>query len=126
MPAHQPPVVGCPAATQAEPPAAPIPPPSVVAATEGNIPVPGQLYADRLPFGSQSVPLPPGRWLAVAVSNNPPTSGVPNASVFLRWSWANRSLRARWSADQRRWNRKRTGFWCPRTRRYPHSITAAC
>ena len=81
MPAGHPPV-----ATHPEPMAAPSQAPAAAAAvvaTEGNMPIPGQLYADRLPFGSQSVPLPPGRWLAVGVGNNPPTSGVPNASVFL-------------------------------------------
>jgi hypothetical protein len=85
-PASQPPVVthpepvAAPTQTLAQ---APVPAPAMAAATEGNMPIPGQLYADRLPFGSQSVPLPPGRWLAVAVGNNPPASGVPNASVFL-------------------------------------------
>jgi hypothetical protein len=53
------------------------------AAAQGNLPVPGQIYADRLSFGSQSVPLPPGHWLAVAVGKNPQTSGVPSSSVFL-------------------------------------------
>ncbi len=46
------------------------------------MPVPGQIYSDRLPFGSQSVPLPPGHWLAVAVGNLQPSS-VPNSSAFL-------------------------------------------
>jgi len=58
-------------------------PGSTVAARAANTPVPGQIYADRLPFGSQSVPLPPGHWLAVAVGNDPQTSGVPNSSAFL-------------------------------------------
>jgi hypothetical protein len=52
-------------------------------AAQGNLPVPGQTYSDRLPFGSQSVPLPPGHWLAVAVGNDPQNSGVPDSSVFL-------------------------------------------
>ncbi len=51
--------------------------------SRANVPVPGRIYSDRLPFGSQSVPLPPGHWLAVAVGNNPPNSGVPSSSAFL-------------------------------------------
>ena len=45
--------------------------------------VPGEIYSDRLPFGEQSVPLPPGHWLAVAVGNDLQTSGVPSSSAFL-------------------------------------------
>lgn len=76
-----------PTVTRAEPVAAPVQAPApastLAAAPQANMPVPGQVYSDRLPFGSQSVPLPPGHWLAVAVGNNPPTSGVPSAGVFL-------------------------------------------
>lgn len=64
--------------TRSEPAAVPAP-----TAAEGNLPVPGQTYSNRLPFGSQSIPLPPGHWLAVAVGNNPAASGVPNSSAFL-------------------------------------------
>jgi hypothetical protein len=80
MPARLAPVVA-----RAEPAAAPVQAPAAAstASPEANLPVPGQTYSDRLPFGSQSVPLPPGYWLAVAVGNNPQTPGVPNASVFL-------------------------------------------
>jgi hypothetical protein len=82
VPARLPPVV-----TRAEPVAAPAQAPapeSTVAATpQANMPVPGQIYADRLPFGSQSVPLPPGHWLAVAVGTVPETSGAPSSSVFI-------------------------------------------
>jgi hypothetical protein len=61
------------------------PPPRAPASTEAeaNLPIPGRIYADQLPFGSLSVPLPPGHWLVVAVGNSPQTSGVPNSSVFL-------------------------------------------
>jgi hypothetical protein len=76
-----------PVVTRAEPVAAPlqapVPTSTLAAAPEANVPVPGQIYSDRLTFGSQSVPLPPGHWLAVAVGNNPQTSGAPNSSVFL-------------------------------------------
>jgi hypothetical protein len=76
-----------PVVTRAEPVAAPVQAPApastVAAGPEANMPVPGQIYSDRLPFGSQSVPLPPGHWLAVAVGNMPQTSGVPNSSAFL-------------------------------------------
>ncbi len=58
-------------------------PASMPAVPGANVPVPGRIYSDRLPFGSQSVPLPPGHWLAVAVGNNPPNSGVPSSSAFL-------------------------------------------
>lgn len=48
-------------------------------------PAAGEFYADRLPFGGQSVPLPPGRWIALAVAN--PTAGKPGTpavgSAFL-------------------------------------------
>jgi hypothetical protein len=47
------------------------------------MPVAGQMYSERLPFGAQSVPLPPGHWLAIAVGNNPQTSGVSSASAFI-------------------------------------------
>jgi hypothetical protein len=76
-----------PAVGRTEPVAAPVQAPApastMVAASEANIPVPGQMYSDRLPFGSQSVPLPPGHWLVVAVGNDPQTSDVPNSSAFL-------------------------------------------
>jgi hypothetical protein len=72
--------------TGLEPAMAPrqMPAPAPTAAIlERNLPVPGQIYSDRLPFGSQSIPLPPGHWLAVAVGNNPQTSGGPDSSAFL-------------------------------------------
>ena len=75
-----------PVVVRAEPAAAPAQTPSPaapVASPQANVPIPGQTYSDRLPFGSQSVPLPPGYWLTVAVANNPQPSGVPNSSVFL-------------------------------------------
>jgi hypothetical protein len=72
-----------PAVTRAEPVAVPVRAPAPTAAPEANIPVPGQMYSDRLPFGSQSVSLPPGHWLVVAVGNDPQTSDVPNSSAFL-------------------------------------------
>jgi hypothetical protein len=82
MPARLTPVIN-----RAEPAVAPVQTPatasSLAAGPAANIPVPGQVYSDRLPFGSQSVPLPPGHWLAVAVGNSPQTSSVPNSSVFL-------------------------------------------
>ena len=79
--------VPTPVITRAQPVAAPVQAPApastLAAAPEANIPVPGQIYSDRLLFGSQSVPLPPGRWLAVAVGKDPQTSGAQNLSVFL-------------------------------------------
>ena len=55
------------------------PPPAPAAATETNIPVPGEIYSGRLPFGSQSVPLPAGQWLAVSVGS----TGQNSVSAFL-------------------------------------------
>src|SRR5277367_4885342 len=83
-----------PSVRRAQPVVAPVPAPasssasssasaSTAAAAAANTPVPGQIYADRLPFGSQSVPLPPGHWLVVAVGNDPQTSGAPSASAFI-------------------------------------------
>jgi len=59
------------------------PAPASPVAPEANMPVAGQIYSDRLPFGSQGVPLPPGHWLVIAVGNLPQTAGVPSSSVFL-------------------------------------------
>jgi hypothetical protein len=78
VPARLAPVVG-----RAEPPPPPAQARAPTASSEAGLPVPGQTYSDRLPFGSQSVPLPPGYWLTVAVGNIPQTAGVPNASAFL-------------------------------------------
>ena len=78
-----------PTVIRAEPVVAPAPAPvsapasTTAPAPEANMVVPGEIYSDRLPFGAQSVPLPPGHWLAVAVGNNPPTSGVSSSSAFL-------------------------------------------
>src|ERR1700678_1588232 len=76
-----------PVVTRAEPVAAPVQAPApastVAASSAANLPIPGQIYSDRLPFGSQSVALPPGHWLAVAVGNNPQASGGPSSSAFL-------------------------------------------
>jgi hypothetical protein len=77
------PVRVTPAVIRAEPAEAPAPAPASTVAAPANIPVAGQIYSDRLPFGSQSVPLPPGHWLVVAVGNLPQTAGVPNSSAFL-------------------------------------------
>jgi hypothetical protein len=48
-----------------------------------TIPVAGAFYAGRLPLGAQSVPLPVGRWLALAVATGPTTAGTPGVTVFL-------------------------------------------
>ena len=58
-------------------------PAPVVHATDPGLPVAGTFYAGRLPLGEQSVPLPPGRWLALAVAS-PNASDAPHSvNVFL-------------------------------------------
>lgn len=64
---------------------APVP---VPAAIDKSVPVPGEIYSGRLPLGQQFVPLPPGRWQALAVSNGAAAGtagvGMPGGvNVFL-------------------------------------------
>ena len=112
-----------PAVVRAEPVAAPVQAPapaSTLAAAPGaNIPVPGQIYSDRLPFGSQSVPLPPGHWLAVAVGNDPQASDVPHSSVFLALVLGQRVAAA--ATDQRFHGGRtaRAGFLVPADAQIP-------
>lgn len=56
--------------------------PVAVPALAQSVPQPGMTYSDRLPFGTQSVPLPVGRWLAL-VRQTGDTPNGPALSVFL-------------------------------------------
>jgi hypothetical protein len=70
-----------PAISEPQPVAPPAPQPTVP--PNAALPTAGGSYTNRLPLGAQSVPLPPGRWVAVAVNNpNPPTT-PPSVDVFL-------------------------------------------
>jgi hypothetical protein len=50
-----------------------------------GVPVAGTFYSGRLLLGAQFVPLPPGRWVALAVKNVSvdPAGGPPTMSAFL-------------------------------------------
>jgi hypothetical protein len=69
------------AATESPPVALPKPEPAVP--PNANLPTAGASYAARLPLGAQSVPLPPGRWVALAVNNPNPPKTPPSVDVFL-------------------------------------------
>lgn len=64
-----------------------------VPAIARNTPQPGAIYSDRLPFGVQSVPLPVGRWLALA-SQTGETPNGPALSVFLALELGGRVIAA--------------------------------
>jgi hypothetical protein len=63
------------------PPTAPIKPnpPS-----DANLPTAGASYTSRLPLGAQSVPLPPGHWVALAINTSTGSAAAPpSVNVFL-------------------------------------------
>jgi hypothetical protein len=73
------------AADQASPTLAPDAGTSPAPTPAAGIPVAGNIYSGRLPLGAQSVPLPLGRWVTVAVSSAgiDPAGDPPSASAFL-------------------------------------------
>ena len=48
-----------------------------------NVPVLGRFYSGRLPFGSQSIPLPAGKWVALASQRGATAAGLEGESVLL-------------------------------------------
>jgi hypothetical protein len=78
-----------PAAAAAPPtpvaPPAPAAPARVVQTAASGVPVAGAVYSGSLPMGGQSVPLPIGRWIVIAVgtSNQAASPDPPAVSVFL-------------------------------------------
>lgn len=63
--------------------------PTVAPSNDPSLPAAGATYSGRLPLGAQSVPLPPGRWVALAVnrfdgaSATTASAGPPHVDVFL-------------------------------------------
>jgi hypothetical protein len=59
-----------------------------------GFPVPGDIYVGRLPFGTQSVPLPAGKWLMLAEATGPSTTGGTAVSAFLAFILGGRLVAA--------------------------------
>jgi hypothetical protein len=77
--------------TPAPPQAAPVKPNPVVPPNSTNLPTAGAAYSSRLPLGAQSVPLPPGHWVALAINTSTgSTAAPPSVNVFLALILGNR------------------------------------
>ena len=81
---------------------------------DANLPTAGAAYSTRLPLGAQSVPLPPGRWVALAVNTSTGSAAAPpSVNVFLALILGSRLTAAALISGSTAPDPKESGFPAP-------------